>query len=430
MKKNYLESFIYSIILVLIIGLPSIKLLSYILYLYNIVDDTFVVNNVYLLWGVLPILVIIYLVGIITKKYKFTYIDITMLFLMFFAGISTIFAKNSNTALFGEIYRYEGLISILSYYFIFLNSKNISNEQYKKNIINIFLIVGMFQVFYGLLQVFTNFSFIKHYSKGYMAMGLCGNPNFFGSYMILEIMLSSFLYLTSNKKRYIVPTIIFFIGLILSGSTGPFLSFIITLVFGIICFHKKITFKKVLVLIVTLIFTYFSIDYFVNLKYNNPTSGGIDRNYNISTEIIDTVINNNKTTETIGNGRLTVWKNSIPLVKEYWLLGAGLDNFGEVYPVMGHVRFDKAHNVYLQVAITNGCIVLVTYLLIYLFVFIKGIKIKEELYIAIYMAFIGYCIQAFANISVIDIAPCFYIILGLLWNRKKELGSDISGTLL
>ena len=35
----------------------------------------------------------------------------------------------------------------------------------------------------------------------------------------------------------------------------------------------------------------------------------------------------------------------------------------------------------------------------------------------IYMAFIGYSIQAFFNISVIDVAPYYYIILGLIFSK-------------
>lgn len=430
MKKNYLETFIYSIILILIIGLPSIKLLSYILYLNNVVADTFVVNNAYLLWVLLPVLAIIYFIGLITKKYKFTYIDYFMLFLLVFALISTKFAYNTNVAIYGEIHRYEGLLSILCYYFIFLNIKNMTNEKYKKSIIDIFLIVGIFQVFYGLLQVYTDFSFIKHYSKEYMAIGLCGNPNFFGSYIILQIMLTSFLYLTTNKKRYLLATILFFTGLVLAGSTGPFLSFIIAMIFGIICFHKKINFKRVIILFVSLIITFFITNYSLAYRYNKPNTNGIDRNYNISTEIIDTVINKNKTIETVGNGRIEVWKKTLPLVKKYWVIGAGLDNFAKVYPNSGNIVFDKAHNVYLQIAVTNGSIVLFIYCLICFIAFIKGFKYKDEFYIAIYMSFVGYCIQAFANINVIDVTPCFYIMLGILYSKNIQIGSDNNGTLL
>lgn len=434
-KRNDLERIIYYIVLTLIIGLPAIKLLSYILFLNNIVDNTFVINQVYLLWIVIPPLIIIYLIGIFTGKFKFTYADYIIYVLIIFAVLSTIFAIDTNISIFGEEYRYEGLLSIISYYLIFLNVKNISNKKYKNNIISIFLIVGVFQVLYGMLQVYTDFSFIKHFSKSYMAMGLCGNPNFFGSYIIMQLMLAISFYLIERKKRYLLLTIIFFIGLTLAGSTGPFLGFLLSFIFLIICFHKKTNIKTIIKTIILLIITYFIIDYSINYTYHKVFSSDIDRNYNISTEIVDTVINKDKNSDTIGNGRLIVWKNSLPLVKKYWLVGAGLDNFKKVYPYNGisHIYFDKAHNVYLQMAITNGSIVLILYCALCFIIFIKGIRFKNKYYISIYMAFVGYSIQAFANISVIDIAPCFFLILGLLYsknNEKYEGGDNIYGSLL
>lgn len=430
-KKNDLERIIYYIVLILIIGLPAIKLLSYILFLNNIVDNTFVINHVYLLWVIIPPLIIIYLIGMFTKKFKFTYADYIIYVLIIFAILSTIFAVNTNISIFGEEYRYEGLLSIISYYLIFLNVKNISNKKYKDNIIYTFLIVGVFQVIYGILQVYTDFSFIKHFSKSYMAMGLCGNPNFFGSYIIMQLMLSISLYLIERKNKYLLLTIIFFIGLTLAGSTGPFLGFILSFIFLIICFYKKTNIKTIIKTIILLIITYLIIDCSLNYVYNS----GIDRNYNISTEIVDTLITKDKNSNTIGNGRFNLWKNSLPLVKKYWLVGAGLDNFREVYPPnsISHISFDKAHNVYLQMAITNGSIVLILYCTLCFIIFIKGIRFKSRYYISVYMAFIGYSIQAFANISVIDIAPCFFIMLGLIYskdNDKYEKGVERYGSLL
>lgn len=427
-KRNDLERIIYYIVLILIIGLPAIKLLSYILFLNNIVDNTFVINHVYLLWIVIPPLIIIYLIGMFSKNFKFTYADYIIYVLIIFAILSTIFSIDTNISIFGEEYRYEGVLSIISYYFIFLNVKNISNKKYKQNIINIFLIVGVIQVIYGILQVYTNFEFIKHFSKSYMAMGLCGNPNFFGSYIIMHLMLSISSYLIERKNRYLLLTIIFFIGLTLAGSTGPFLGFLLSFIFLIICFYKRTNIKTIIKTIILLIITYFIIDYSLNYTYNKIYNSGIDRNYNISTEIFDTVITKDKAGETIGNGRLILWKNSLPLVKKYWLLGAGLDNFKKVYPYngIGRIYFDKAHNVYLQMAITNGSIALILYCALCFIIFIKGIKFKNKYYVSIFMAFVGYSIQAFANISVIDVAPCFFLMLGLLYskNNDKYKGED------
>ena len=44
--------------------------------------------------------------------------------------------------------------------------------------------------------------------------------------------------------------------------------------------------------------------------------------------------------------------------------------------------------------------------------------------IALFIAFVGYSIQAFANISVIDVAPIFYIILGLLYTYVPKKNKE------
>ena len=91
---------------------------------------------------------------------------------------------------------------------------------------------------------------------------------------------------------------------------------------------------------------------------------------------------------------------------------------------MGKFRkifYDKAHNVYIQIGVTNGIFALAAYMLICLVVFLKGFKLKDNYSNSLFMAFVSYCILAFANISVIDVAPYFFIILGLLMSEEKSL---------
>ena len=167
------------------------------------------------------------------------------------------------------------------------------------------------------------------------------------------------------------------------------------------------------ILLLSFSFADHSLKYIQNTKFEQP----LEESYDISTEI--TTITE-KSKEEIGNGRLLIWEKSLPLVKEYWLIGCGLDNFRNVYPNSGGIIYDKAHNVYLQIAITNGIPALIIFLILLFIAFIKGIKIKNSFMTPIYIAFIGYSIQAFLNISVIDVAPYYYIILGLILSYKNE----------
>lgn len=415
--REDLDKSVYYIVMAILVGLPTIKFISYGLYLLNFTGSIFTLNQVYLLWIMIPFSLIVYLIGIFTKNNKINYADYIIYSLILLAILSTIFAFIPKTAIFGEKYRYEGLLSIVSYYLLFLNVKHIKDKKIKEKIIWIFLGVGLFQTVYGILQVYTNVGFVRHFSTPYMAMGLCGNPNFFGSYIIMHLLICIGLYLLDHKRLYLLLSLLFFVCLCVANSSGPFLGFIIAFLFFIIAFFKKIKLRYLLFIIITLITLFYSNNYIVKYIHNNKFHTSMQRAYVIADELTDTIKNFDN--ESIANGRVTVWKNSLPLVKKYWLVGAGLDNFGNVYEHNNrYVRFDKAHNVYLQMAITNGLPALIIYCILCLIVFIKGFKFKDNYYIVLYLAFVGYCIQAFANISVIDVAPCFFIILGLIYSNE------------
>ena len=192
------------------------------------------------------------------------------------------------------------------------------------------------------------------------------------------------------------------------------LSFVLVIVFFAIYYRKRIKWDDCLKVLLLLISTYFFVGFSVSFAHNKFFNHKVETNYNISSVSKDLKLSD------FGNGRLKLWKDSLPLVKKYWAFGTGLDNFGKVYGVRNGRYYDKAHNVYLQIAITNGVPALIIYMVIMGFIFFKGLKIKSSLYISLFMAFIGYCIQAFANISVIEVAPTFYVICGLLLGKIQE----------
>ena len=414
-----LDKLTYRFIILFMIGIPFFKLVSYVLFFNGIIENSYDFNHVYVLWISLPIFAILYIVSLIYKK--ITYVDLILYVLIILAFISTLFAQDKFISIFGETNRNEGLLTILNYYFVFLNIKNLSDKRYKYNIVKIFLILGVIQVIYSIFQVYTNFDFIKHFSKEYMAMGLCGNPNFFGSYMVMLVLISSTLYLLKDKIIYFVLSLIYALGLFLANSTAPFIGFVLGLIFLIIVSFKNINKINLIKLITLFIILFFINDYTLNLRYETIKED--NRRYNIKYEITDTVnsIVSKNNEYNYGSSRIKLWKNLIPVAKKYYLFGAGLDNLRVVYPKDKGLVYDKAHNIYYQILITNGIFALSIYCLLCLIIFIKGFKIKDNLYIALYVAFVGYSIQAFGNISVIDVAPYFFIILGLLYSKDNEI---------
>ena len=124
-----------------------------------------------------------------------------------------------------------------------------------------------------------------------------------------------------------------------------------------------------------------------------------------------------------GTNRVEIWRKTLPVVPKYILHGAGIDNFAFAFgkePLsVSKYYVDKAHNEYLQILIAEGLFALLSYLALYAIAIFKGIKNSfkdKEVYLL--LPVIGYLVAAFFNISVIEVAPIFYICLGLLINRK------------
>ena len=57
---------------------------------------------------------------------------------------------------------------------------------------------------------------------------------------------------------------------------------------------------------------------------------------------------------------------------------------------------------------------MIPYLILCLLTFIRGLKTKDNLVILLLGGFVAYSIQAFANISVLQVAPIYYVIIGLI----------------
>ena len=143
-KMKLLDKLIYRFVIIFMISIPLFKFISYMLYFKGVILNSYDFNHVYVLWISLPILVIFYIISMISKKIN--YIDIIIYFLIILAFVSTFLAQDINISIFGETNRNEGLLTILNYYFVFLNIKNLSDKRYKYNIVKIFLILGVIQV--------------------------------------------------------------------------------------------------------------------------------------------------------------------------------------------------------------------------------------------------------------------------------------------
>lgn len=382
-----------------------------------------------ILYLLIPIEMFIYAYKIVKKEIKFNYYDLIVFLIILLLMIVTNNSIDMDTSVWGAYNRNEGFLSILCYYMLFLNSKSLDKKEVS-TVIKVLFGVGVVQFIYSLLQVFVRFPGIPVFSLGevnYMAMGFVGNPNFLGSYCIMLLGLSLMLYFIKEEKKYFFLSLIFFINLILAQSTGPFFAFIILFIFMLIFMKVKkiINWKKVGLIFISFILTFVIVSNGVEIYCKKVFNDKIVSSYTIKGDLLSTFNlfgissgdsdEDKVTIDNYGSGRITIWKNALKIVPNYFWLGSGIDTFGYVYSKHSPgLYYDKAHNEYLQILVTEGIFSLVLYLGLLLVLFIDGVKSNNKLVWVLLMAFVGYALQAFLNISVNTVAPIYFIIIGMM----------------
>ncbi len=134
-----------------------------------------------------------------------------------------------------------------------------------------------------------------------------------------------------------------------------------------------------------------------------------------------------------GTARTSMWKSSFPWIKDYWLLGSGLDTIKYMYPVYRRPEYgilegghnftpDRLHNEYLNTLATRGIpATLVFYgglILGWFILCLKAVyKMKEHAYAYLIIGLVAgasiYLGQIFFNFGVVATLVLFYIFTGL-----------------
>ena len=420
MKMNLLknhEILIIGLLSAVMIGIP----LTHYICAVNALYYSYIANIIYAVSIPCFIIVLFY----IMKQKKFIKISMyEKLFLILFILliINCITAKNHTYALFGAPGRNEGLFSLLCYYTLFYTSRLITNEKNRTLVINIFLTILTIHALYGIGQFYElGLSFIHDYYH-YAISGVAGNPNFMGSLMVIASAVSIGMAVYSNKRSkkivYLVLTFIFVTALIFTKTMSAYLGlaailFTLFLLFTVYIFKAKG--KKVTTIF---IFSILTVGFILLFVIDKLAYGIISSEIKI---ILTQLANGN--IESLASGRFLIWLNIFKILPEYILFGVGIDGleapYYERYGLFNGAFLDKAHNELLQILITMGILVFICYIILYVLI-AKDLKERVKssknnaVNMALLFAFVGYITQAMFNISVLDVAPYFWILLGLM----------------
>lgn len=291
-------------------------------------------------------------------------------------------------------------------------------KKHKKIIVYSIITCGIIELVYAILQISCVENIYRMWHKNKVwATGFITNPNFFGTFMIINLSYVLGLFIDEDKLSLkIIHGLLIFaftIGVLISNTTSCAVGLIAILLYIMVYTIREKKYIKLGVILLAIL----TATILTTKSGHTKLVKDLIKTKNQTVEIAKGNIN-----DKYGSNRIFIWRNTLKVLPNHILTGAGIDNFYYAFgnkPLMiDRWFFDKAHNEYLQILICEGIFGLISYLLLFGCITIEGIRNNyknKEIYLI--LPVIGYLVQAFFNISVIEVAPFFYISLGLLVDR-------------
>ena len=375
-------------------------------------------------------IVIISAIHLMSPEKKRIELDSATKLLLIYLGLvilATIFSIDPLKSIMGANRREEGLITIISYGFLFLFAK--TYYQFRPWHLKGIIVTSFLVAIYAFIQYF-GYDFIPRdmFRRGHnwdtWVFSTIGNPNFLGSYLLLHISIFIYLFLEKKKMIFFWMATLLQATIVITLTRGVWLGFMVLLIIYLIYSikNKKSIIEYVLMIALFGIIT-FSLNYSSDGEYT-------ERFASIKYETEEVSIKNDNYQRS-GSSRIYVWLKTSEMILERPLLGHGLETMDPMFMIRykddmretigGVVRFDRAHNEYLHIAFSSGIPALIFYLSFLGACLISGIKKGKEnkYYYAIAFAIISYLVAALFNISVVSVAYIFWIYLGILMNKES-----------
>ncbi|MCX8094087.1 MAG: O-antigen ligase family protein [Candidatus Goldbacteria bacterium] len=320
----------------------------------------------------------------------------------------------------------DTLILNIFYFFLFLISLDFSlqNKNNYKKILVFILISNFIAASYGLIQSFGFDPLRWQTDFSRRAASTLGNPNFLAGQLLLAIPLAISLFFSEKvpKSVSIIIIIVLCAALILSQTRGAYIGFIASLTMFFILTSKYE--KESFVRLKTISMAVFLLVFIILLLYTAINS-------EMRTKIKDALTLKDSSAKI----RLSLWKNTMYLIKDNPLFGSGPGNFEIKYAYYQYKSlkykdfFDNdfyksahAHNDLLQIMGEYGLPASGFILLLFYLMLLNGIRILKTqnnakfFIIGILSSVIGILIHGLFNfpLLIIPTAATFYILLGSL----------------
>ncbi|MCH5193269.1 MAG: hypothetical protein J1F11_04855 [Oscillospiraceae bacterium] len=366
-----------------------------------------------------------------------------------------------NTALLGEMGRYEGLLGLFAYFGIFLLATATMKDKSVKVIFDVLIAAGILQAFVAVLQHIPG-NFPSDFRKlpalvlmkdVHLSSGLAGSPIFYGSFLTIVsgIAVTGALYEKNiiRARIYGCGAAAFFLTGLFTSSVVPLIGIGTVVVISVITeftagrggtkFEEGIlkSSKKRLAALLGAFAVIFGLVFAlqgINLS-DQPNALGepvmrdksiayTDSYYNLFIGGAPSPVNYDSHWD-IGAQR------SIEMITDHPLLGVGPDLMAKVQigdPLLFTDAIDRSYNEYLYTAATRGIPSLIVYLVLLVMTFVRLFGCMKEFAAdrekwfrpALLAAVIAYSVQAFFSASVVTAAPFFWLLLGMAHSKLPE----------
>lgn len=344
-----------------------------------------------------------------------------------------------NTALSGEIGRYEGLLSLLAYFGIFCLAACVTREKTVSLLIDVIIGAGVVQALFAIFQHIPGLRFMPNFADlptlalrdVMLSSGFSENPIVFGSF--LTIVFSLALNGTVSEKNktksriYCAAALLFWLVGFFTSSIVP----IIGMFSAFVIVTLKIFFSKeplsknnaysyaVLAIGMSVIFALIWI--FQGIYIRDKAIAYYDAYFRLFIVISYSYVNEQSLYD-IG------LEKSLHFIKEHPILGIGPDLMAKYQvnnPDLALCSIDRSYNEIIYIAATRGIPAAAAYI-VFLFAAVKkafggfkaAIKDNANWYgAAIFTAIAAYIIQSFLSFSSVLCAPIFWLLCGLAFGK-------------
>lgn len=400
--------------------------------------------------GILALVVIIsFIVRIKNGKFKLYAADVFFFTLMFFMLLSMFCSVNFGVFAGGSKFYCERPEIFLCYFCLFFAGSMIENPDLRRRALYAYIVVALIEGIVAYFQTHDMYIldclFSANKTSYSASWGTLQNTNFYGSLSVVLTAATSGFFIFSSRlgkskicNSKIVKWIVYALSMLVFytllacaarlawvGMIGVILTYVISLIMMRKSSIAKEDLKKI-----TINFGIVLAGYVVIILYSTFGQSYVADRIEATTQDTVSAIG----TDEFGDGRGAIWRAALSSVPRHPLTGIGLDNLAQCFREMpgwqeGDYVQDKGHCEYIHLLATQGIPAFINYMTLLIFATVNSVKaiLKEEdeakrslLWIFITI-FAGYASQAVFSSSIMNVAPYFWFILGILTPRTKPL---------